>query len=316
MYITLNEVTVNGAFYLCEDGTNAEGCINEIVKFIKTIKDSNVEGIILSMDMYSWIISVHYNLNEWFSDRNIPREYKQFLRVYLGKYTQLVEKTGDLCELKFILDSTEYVSDGALVAAKNSHPLLSIATKKPWIDNILTGVLYEIDEDGNDGTCQVELRNVSLISTSSDIKKIVGDIEYESISSGYDLWAQREKIFPNLVFCESVKDQLYNDPERFHIIRVMERLNLLDKYFSSCDSHYDPISIGTNARTESETVKTNPRLKELRKFRLPSCEERYFFDHISFTGKYTGGRIHFLPDCPNRKCYIGYIGRHLPTSIF
>ena len=71
-----------------------------------------------------------------------------------------------------------------------------------------------------------------------------------------------------------------------------------------------------SARTESETVKTNAELKKLRKFKLPNGNIEYFFDHVGFTGKYTGGRIYFLPDNPNKICYIGYIGKHLPTKNY
>ena len=96
----------------------------------------------------------------------------------------------------------------------------------------------------------------------------------------------------------------------------MRRLNCLQEYFSNCDSKYDPKALGIGARSESTTVKTDPDLKSKRKFRLPNGDEEYFFDHISFSGKYSGGRIHFLPDNINKKCYIGYIGQHLPTKNF
>ncbi|MGN0462818.1 MAG: hypothetical protein ACI4HZ_10305 [Ruminococcus sp.] len=96
----------------------------------------------------------------------------------------------------------------------------------------------------------------------------------------------------------------------------MKKLERFQEYFSNCSSSYDPKELGIGARTESETVKSDTELKNLRKFQLPNGSEEYFFDHIGFTGKYSGGRIYFLPDNSNNKCYIGYIGRHLPTKKY
>ncbi|RAV20446.1 hypothetical protein DQG23_15910 [Paenibacillus contaminans] len=99
------------------------------------------------------------------------------------------------------------------------------------------------------------------------------------------------------------------------MVQVLIRLQRMNVYFGDDDTDYNPQKLGFNARTESETVQQNPELKKLRKFRMPSGETEYFFDHIGFTGNYCG-RIHFLPNKANKKCCIGYIGKHLKTKRF
>ena len=130
------------------------------------------------------------------------------------------------------------------------------------------------------------------------------------------MWEKREILYPNLVFCENTKFQLFEDSEKYHILAVMKRLERFQEYFSTCDNQYDPNKLGMNARTESDTVKSDDDLKKYRLFKMPDGNEEYFFDHVSFSGKYTGGRIYYLPDNKNKKCYIGYIGRHLPTKKY
>ena len=167
--------------------------------------------------------------------------------------------------------------------------------------------------------CKSESRTIDNISTITQERNIVNfqrEKMLEGISSGQDLWEAREKLYPNLILCDNVKDQLYQDSEKFHILAVMKRLQCLQNYFSQYHEIYNPNELGFDARTESESVKNNPKLKNDRKFRLPDGTEVYFFDHISFTGKYTGGRIYFLPDCKNQRCHIGYIGQHLPTQKY
>lgn len=96
----------------------------------------------------------------------------------------------------------------------------------------------------------------------------------------------------------------------------MKKLERFQDYFSNCNNLYDPKVLGMGARTESETVKSDTDLKALRRFKLLDGNEEYFFDHVGFTGKYTGGRIYFIPDNANNRCFIGYIGRHLPTKKY
>lgn len=96
----------------------------------------------------------------------------------------------------------------------------------------------------------------------------------------------------------------------------MERLKKMQEYFEVSHDVYIPRELGMDARTESDSVKNDNSLNKSRLFTMPSGEKQYFYDHIGFTGKYTGGRIYFMPDVENMRCYIGYIGRHLPTKKY
>ena len=45
---------------------------------------------------------------------------------------------------------------------------------------------------------------------------------------------------------------------------VMKKLDRFQEYFFSCGNSYDPRKLGMNARTESETVKSNDELEDLK----------------------------------------------------
>ena len=209
-----------------------------------------------------------------------------------------------------------YSSIGCTFAYEYENPVISLNTNKTWENKNLFGEYRELDENAEIIISEKYVENLNAKVSIKEIQKMHVEKVYASISSGYDLWEQREKLFPNLCFCENVKTQLYNDPERFHVVKIMEKLQRLQEYFASIEGPYEPKTLGLNARTESDTVKNDPELKKYRLFRMPSGEERFFYDHIGFTGKFSGGRIHFLPVVEEKMCYIGYVGRHLPTKKY
>ena len=121
-------------------------------------------------------------------------------------------------------------------------------------------------------------------------------------------------MFPNLIFCDNVKTQIYTDPGMNHINAIIKRLDKLDYYYNE-HTIFDIKLLGFNARNESDSVKNNSKLKELRKFKKPNGLYSYFYNHISFYGNFNG-RIYFKADDNLKKIYIGYIGTHLPTARY
>ena len=99
-----------------------------------------------------------------------------------------------------------------------------------------------------------------------------------------------------------------------HINAIIKRLEKLDYYYNKHNAFNIKI-LGFNARNESDSVKNNSKLKELRNFKKPNGSYSYFYNHISFSGNFNG-RIYFEADDNLKKIYIGYIGTHLPTSRY
>ena len=58
---------------------------------------------------------------------------------------------------------------------------------------------------------------------------------------------------------------------------------------------------------ESRSVKSNPKLKELRKFKIADGKEIYMFHHIKNLSN--GNRIYFHKESDS-EIWIGYIGKH------
>lgn len=315
MVLTFNELS--SQIIHLSSKTEAQNLINDFAAFCKVLNSTKIiDDIVFPVDFYSTFLYNEYGISQWLSDNDVPQQRKQFLRRYLDKYRNSFDKSCIEGEFSVSIDGKNHNAVGCAFALEREHIMFSWATHDFWKSNSISGNYSFLNQDGEIQSEQRSVDNISTIISESDIVKFQREKILDGISSGQDLWEAREKIYPNLVLCDNVKDQLYHDSEKFHILAVMKRLQHLQNYFSQHHEKYNPHELGFDARTESETVKSNSDLSDKRKFRLPNGAEEYFFDHIGFAGKYSAGRIHFLPDCENQCCYIGYIGQHLPTKKY
>ena len=128
---------------------------------------------------------------------------------------------------------------------------------------------------------------------------------------GAELWENREKVFPNLVFGPEVEGHIAKLGGA-DLRMLVEKLAMLDALTDSWRNNRAPAPPGwdeAGVRNESETVRrTNPELREARRFRSQDGTRQLFFWHIDFRGD---KRIHFRFDPHKREVEIGYIGPHL-----
>lgn len=318
MNVFFNDGTLD---FLCINELEIEKAKEKFSEFVQTIhklkKSSLLDDIFFQNDFITLSICKNYTVNDWLLDKTINSNWRQYFRTILGK-SSILNKSDIGDESKIIYKDNKIDSIGCALASTYSEKptVISILTNEFWIRDEFDTLLFQLNEDAEIIEKEIIISNISAKTDISLLKKEEKDSIYNNISSGQDFWERKEELFPNLIFCDSVKKQVYQDCEKFHIVKVMDRLQKMQEYFENEHEQYNPKELGMDARTESDSVKSDSELKNERLFKMPSGEEKYFFDHIGFTGKYTGGRIHFLPDVKNKKCYIGYIGRHLKTKKY
>lgn len=315
MFLTFNELSTQSNNIDTE--FNAKSLIEEFVVFCKELYSiSIIDEVIFPETLFSVSLYNGYGIAQWLSDNSVSVNQRQFFRRFLDKHCRYYKDQSVVGEFSVSIDNQYYKAIGCAFALEHNHVLLSLPTNAFWKNKVISGEYSSLNDAGELQTVDCAVDNVWTGTPHEEIISAHRKELSSDISSGQDLWDKREQLYPNLVFCESIKDQLFEDSEKYHIIAIMKKLDRFQEYFSNCDSSYDPKELGMDARTESATVKSEPDLRNYRKFRMPNGNEEFFFDHVGFTGKYTGGRIYFLPDNPNNRCYIGYIGRHLPTKKY
>jgi hypothetical protein len=319
MYTIFNELSFYPKIENTLDNNEARNIIDGWLDILKKLKKSRTfHSIAVSEDVYAFQVSADYNIYNWLSDPSVRKEDKMFYKTFQNqRYVNINSDDYVLSSFEIGLGDRTYEGLGCLVAYEVNELLLSLKTQDLWESDIIKGNYSTLDPETESIYVDEEktIRNISSISHFENVEISLLSDTAEIISSGQDLWEKREYLFPNLIFCESVKDQLYKYPQKFHIDQIIKKLQGLQRYFSECSEVYDPKKLGLDARSESETVKTDKHLKSMRLFTKPDGTNDYFFDHIGFSGCFCG-RIHFFPDTRNKACFIGYIGPHLKTAKY
>jgi len=256
----------------------------------------------------------NYTVHDWLKDTTVERREKDFFRSLINR-GKLLESTQFLqSEMIVRINNKDVATIGCLVAYEWDNYVVSFTSDILWMKEYIDGVYSNIEIDDCDN-CDVKILNCSKEEQADRL--IIHQKRKESllISSGSELWDKRQKLFPHLIFCESVRKQLEEARVNLQIKAVINRIQILEDYFSTYEGVFDKDKVGHGCRYESDSVQSDERLKNMRKFVTPYGEEEYFYWHISFPGNYPG-RIHFFPDPVHNIGIVGYIGKHLPTKKY
>lgn len=134
------------------------------------------------------------------------------------------------------------------------------------------------------------------------------DISYRN------LWEKRGDLFPNLILCGEVENQIAktgNSPILHQIIDRLTTLNDVAKEWKKRgnDFNYKLANRSSSLRISPESEQTMKKYGNERVFSLPDGGRKTFELHIK-TGNL---RFHFYPDNNTKIIYVGYIGPHLST---
>ena len=127
-----------------------------------------------------------------------------------------------------------------------------------------------------------------------------------------NFWIKKEKLFPNLIMCGEVQNQISQIGNSGYFNQIIDKLkefNLAVGNWDSGNFSYNDINRNYALRISPESSQTIDNYGNQRRFQLPNGGTDLFELHIK-TGDL---RFHFLPDNNIRKVFIGYIGPHLQT---
>ena len=128
---------------------------------------------------------------------------------------------------------------------------------------------------------------------------------YNSIQ---DFWDNKEVIFPNLVFCERVFEQISHlsiTDDRFKLINEkLKRLNYFTSTWKTGVFNYKNLGLDNSPDTPTRIAST----LALRTFNCPQVGNKVFSLHVKWSFGREFFRIYYFPNEANHKVYIGYIG--------
>lgn len=177
--------------------------------------------------------------------------------------------------------------------------VVSFDSNREWHSSYIEIIKMSIDQEKN-----IEIKNISNLSHFLDHRDFFDRLnQFRRSKITRDNFFQKiEEIFKNkIIICSEVEKQLKNiDTTIFD--QALTILISIDKGKS-----LEEFTIGK----ESDSVSKDPRLKNMRMFKIGDKKE-YFQKHIKNLS--SGYRIYYFEK--NDKIYIGYIGKHLKTKKY
>jgi hypothetical protein len=287
-------------------------CLQARNKGLSTILMEEQQG----QNWFHIALAEGYFWRDWHKQhKSIEKDQIQaFLQIATSNYP-LIDDTLEFLQVTIEWNGkVEYSALGA--AAYYRSPLVSFPTKHPWNSSPIPVTTHLKGEK-----TEVRLQNLYQLE---GIEKILDALQKENDSflfSIKDLIQNINKLYPHIIFCDTMMQCLkkWSYPETI-FTQTKEILRLLDSFVEKWKTDdalfYSEKAIrdfGLNHEVsgESDTVKNNPKLKNMRTFYLPDGRKLFFEQHIKLTN---GFRLYFYPDMAQKLIYIGYVGPHLPAN--
>ena len=280
--------------------------IREIQKqFILLYKEIDSEGKLdwfLPEQQKLRFTSTVYTLEEWLHDVSVE---KSLQRVFLSLNKRIRYYNPDEDMEAYYGNEKCYAIAEAVLNGENMIVTLPFDDK--WERQNLEAECHFIEEDD----VQSETNSIRNLYNAKQVETLKQEgVLFESLCatlSYEDLWEKREKLFTNLIFIPSVKDNLMK-LEISYSKQIILRLKELDDYIKLEKGHGFNYSLIRNATPESKA--TLEKYGKIDHTFLDANGKKYLANwHVRFTG--IPGRIFFEVDIKNGKIVILYIGSKL-----
>lgn len=301
MYI--NEKSFEGRI---EDKYKIRGCIEQFIQLVYGLTtDYRLEDIYFcSIAKLEWN-SVTYPYGKWQADLEVDEDTKRRWML-LSRKINFFEQDKSC---SFLYENID-IAAGAEAVLNESY-VISFVTDKIWESSELNGIFVELNE--NDGSIIESEKIISNLTTAEQIKTCkVLDAMTEKIAENYEeMWEQRERCFPNLVFSPLVEKDL-KKLEISYIYQIWKKLRELDNYVRFHEEERFDASLLNYATPETD--KTLQMYEKEHTFYDEKGRAYLMSWHLRFTG--ITGRIFFFPQYQGNKILIGYIGKKLKNASY
>ncbi|MCI0470271.1 MAG: hypothetical protein L0Y73_01275 [Candidatus Aminicenantes bacterium] len=263
-----------------------------------------------SADFMNSKLTADYTIYNWLYDRAIDTDTRLLLKTKAAKSPFIETLLNREDDEKHRLQEFKYkgsCAEGLGAAYLFDSLALSFDNSSEWDNYIIKLNIAEYSEE-NDNFINntIEVKHSSKLGHLYYLSDWIEDKKKSDITDGKLLWLKRKEIFPHLVFCRRVEDQISDLiptlPE-FHA--VVRKLFEFEKYCSSWESGF---FTGENFPSKL-TPESESRLHEFKDkldILCPDGKTRLFSWHVRYTPG--PGRIYLFPDNTGKKIYIGYIG--------
>lgn len=312
----LNELSISGGH---ANKWHADAAMRNLCQAVRKMAKYGYRLLLrMPQDAMGRFLAPRYTLKDWCFDKNFDEVHRKFILGMCQNsphLEDLYEKEVGQSGEQYMVGENEAV--GLAIAHLRQVPALSL--KDPGHEGTCSALLRKrVLEDINGNVlCVDTLFSVPLIETPDDVdsheEAVKAGVAEPKCANGEDILVRAESLFPHLIFCENARKQLVrlNGTEHF-FAEILSHLELLERNIVEYGGGtFIPLGLDCAMR-ESETTMKNPLCRQERIFLCPDGINRVFWPHTKIHEE--NKRIHFFPDLPQRRIFIGYVGEHLRIS--
>lgn len=262
-----------------------------------------------------------YPVARWRNDDNVDFEMRRFYRTLVTKSPFLDDITDPEVLNSVNLSDCFCGEDRAIglgVAFWLEALAVSFKSKSRWYANYLQLRISQIDDNEEIEDTFEEIPHASsndhirehLVWISDRLSKVDQIVARD----GLDIWQRKVDWFPNLYFCEKVREQLQDLPHG-HLMLMPIVKRLLELEYFCATWHEGPFDLKKiSSKVTPESAATLEMYGSQRTFLCHDGKARTFSWHVRLTPG--AWRLYFHPLPNERKLIIGYIGSHLTTAHY
>ncbi len=308
--MVLNELSLRTP---AADIPTAQQLMSELISTVRQATSTGVKRVLRTSDEINIIeLAPSYPVARWRNDPTVDREQRSFFRTLTAKapfWTDVAEEIKNNFDLSQVWHQGEEAR-GLGFAVVIDALAVSLISETRWDCSRLELEIRRLDENEDLIDERLELSHVSRSSHVQEHTAWINNRIRSRVLDGLELWNRKDELFPNLIFCEAVGEQVHSLGAENSILQLVKnRLSELEDYCKIwTDEAFEPKSL-RNVSPESQVTLQNPKYSKERTFLCPDGNERIFSWHAKLS---FGWRIYFFPQEPG-KIIIGYVGCHLRT---
>lgn len=308
--MVLNELSLRTP---AADIPTAQKLMSELIGTVRQATTSGVKRVLRTSDEINTIeLAPGYPVARWRNDSTVNREERSFFRTLTSKapfWTDVAEEIKGNFDLSQVWHQGEEAR-GLGFAVVIDALAVSLISEACWDCSRLEVELRRLDENEDLIDERLEIIHASRSNHVQEHSDWINNRIRSRVVNGLELWNRKDELFPNLIFCEVVSEQLQSLGAENPILQLVKnRLSELEDYCKGwTDEVFEP-KILRNVSPESQVTLQNPKYSKERTFVCPDGKERVFSWHAKLS---FGWRIYFFPN-EQRKMIVGYVGCHLRT---
>ncbi|MEG0135801.1 MAG: hypothetical protein RR795_01150 [Cetobacterium sp.] len=307
-FVILNELS----YPLKMDNSKIEESLKNFIKILYELKIYDIKTIKSTLSKDEIEISEKKYMGEYIKEIKNKDLKKLALNLYNNKILEikvpLIEESDIYSEEYKEVDFyyQEEKAQGFGVASLYNTLAISFENANKWENkNFIEIKKITFDESGELVETKIDVKHIydyNKLEVHKEYLKSLSDEKYK-IDKKIFSYCTEDK-FKKIKFCEGVAKSISNLDSNVYN-SVLRKLILIEKEVENIK--------GFDISSEGETVASNPKLRQLRCFKLPDKDiEIYMGMHIK--GIPLGNRIHYCIE--DEQVYIGYVGKHLETKKF